>query len=111
MKSLRQFRAIALLEGVSFLILLFIAMPLKYVAGMPLTTRIFGSVHGLLFVLFVAALIRVSRDRHWPFRRSFAAFVSSLLPFGTLVFDRAVRHEMEERRPARAVGNAPAGSR
>lgn len=97
MKTLRQFRAIALLEGASFLVLLFIAMPLKYLAGMPLAVRIFGSVHGLLFVLFVVALVRVSRDRHWPSRRSLAAFVSSLLPFGTLLFDRAVRHELEER--------------
>jgi integral membrane protein len=111
MTSLRQFRTIALLEGASFLVLLFIAMPLKYLAGMPLPVRIMGSVHGLLFVLFVVALIRVSRDRHWPSRRSLTAFVSSLLPFGTLVFDRAVRHEMEERGPAQAVSSKRARSR
>jgi integral membrane protein len=96
MKALRQFRLIALLEGASFLALLFIAMPLKYAAGMPLPTRVAGSVHGLLFVLFVAALIRVAVQRQWPVRRSITAFLSSLLPFGTFVFDRSVRREIAQ---------------
>jgi integral membrane protein len=97
MKSLRQFRVIALLEGASFIVLLFIAMPLKYVAGMPLATRIAGSLHGLLFVLFVAALIRASSEHRWPRRRALLAFVASILPFGTFVFDRSVRHEIDNR--------------
>ena len=58
MTVLRQLRLVALLEGSSFLALLFIAMPLKYLAGLPLAVRIMGSVHGLLFLMFMAALYR-----------------------------------------------------
>jgi integral membrane protein len=94
MKTLRQLRLIALLEGTSFLVLLFIAMPLKYLLGLPLAVRIVGSVHGLFFLMFVAALYRAGSERRWPLRRSVLAFVSSILPFGTFVFDRSLRREI-----------------
>ena len=58
MTALRHLRLVALLEGSSFLVLLFIAMPLKYLADQPLAVRIVGSIHGLLFVIFMAALFR-----------------------------------------------------
>jgi integral membrane protein len=54
--SLRRLRAVALLEGVSYLLLLFVAMPLKYFWEMPLAVRIVGSLHGMLFIVFLAAL-------------------------------------------------------
>jgi len=94
MTVLRQLRLVALLEGSSFLALLFIAMPLKYLAGLPLAVRIVGSVHGLLFLLFMAALYRAGLERAWPLRRSLLAFVSSIVPFGTFVFDRSLRREI-----------------
>ena len=94
MTALRQLRLIALLEGSSFVALLFIAMPLKYLAGLPLAVRIAGSVHGLLFLIFMAALFRAGRQRQWPFRRSMLAFVSSIVPFGTFLFDRSLRREI-----------------
>ena len=95
MTALRHLRLVALLEGSSFLALLFVAMPLKYLAGLPLAVRIVGTVHGALFLLFVAALIRTSIGRQWPFRRSLLAFVASIVPFGTFVFDRSLRSEIE----------------
>jgi integral membrane protein len=85
-----------MLEGVSFLVLLFIAMPLKYLAGYPLAVRIAGSLHGFLFLLFLAALYRAAIDRGWPLQRAAAAFVSSILPFGTFVFDRSLRREIAD---------------
>jgi integral membrane protein len=94
MTALRQLRLLALLEGSSFLVLLFIAMPLKYLAGLPLAVRIVGSVHGLLFLMFMGALYRASRERAWPLRRSLLAFVSSIVPFGTFIFDRSLRREI-----------------
>lgn len=94
MTALRQLRLVALLEGVSFLLLLFIAMPLKYLADLPLAVRVVGSAHGLLFVLFLAALLRAAVSRRWPLSRSFLAFVSSLVPFGTFVFDRSLQREI-----------------
>ena len=93
---LRQLRLVAFLEGVSFLVLLFVAMPLKYFAGLPLAVRIVGSIHGVLFIAFVMVLIRVSIARDWPFRRSLLAFVSSIVPFGTFVFDASLRREMAD---------------
>ena len=96
MTALRHLRLVALLEGSSFLVLLFIAMPLKYLAGLPLGVRIVGIVHGLLFLMFLAALYRAGRLRDWPLRRSLIAFVSSIVPFGTFMFDRSLRREIAE---------------
>jgi integral membrane protein len=96
MNPLRQLRFVALLEGLSFVLLLFVAMPLKYLAELPIAVRIVGSVHGLLFLVFVGALYRVVLEYEWPARRWLAAFVSSIVPFGTLVFDRSLKREIEE---------------
>jgi integral membrane protein len=95
MTVLRQFRLVAFLEGSSFVILLFVAMPLKYLAGFPLAVRVVGSIHGALFLVFLVALYRAARGAAWPRRRSLAAFVSSILPFGTFVFDASLRREIE----------------
>ncbi len=70
------------------------AMPLKYLAGLPLAVRIVGMIHGVLFVAFVLALIRVSIVRSWSLRRSLLAFGSSIVPFGTFAFDRSLRREI-----------------
>jgi integral membrane protein len=113
MTKLRQLRLIALLEGTSFLILLFIAMPLKYLAGLPLAVRIVGSVHGLLFLVFLAALYRAGRERRWPWSRSLIAFVSSVVPFGTFMFDPSLRREIAEVTPSTQAtrrGGRPPGS-
>jgi integral membrane protein len=96
MSELKQLRWVALLEGVSFVLLLFVAMPLKYWAGLPLAVRVVGSVHGLLFVLFVFVLVRAAVERSWPARRWAVALLSSLVPFGTFVFDRSLKRELGE---------------
>jgi integral membrane protein len=92
--ALRQFRLVALAEGASFLALLFVAMPLKYLLGLPLAVRIVGSIHGALFIMFVLALIRAGTARSWPFHRWLLAFVSAIVPLGTFVFDRWLRREI-----------------
>lgn len=94
MNELRQFRVVALLEGLSFVVLLFVAMPLKYLADLPLAVRIVGSLHGLLFLVFLIALFRAASERRWPLSRSAVAFASSLVPFATLLFDRSLRREI-----------------
>jgi integral membrane protein len=96
MTALRQLRLVALLEGTSFLVLLFIAMPLKYLAALPLAVRIVGSVHGVLFLMFMAVLYRAGTARGWPLRRWLIAFGSSVVPFGTFMFDRSLRREIAE---------------
>ena len=111
MTALRQFRLVAFLEGLSFVILLFVAMPLKYLAGMPLAVRIVGSIHGALFVLFLVALYRVARGGGWLRRRVLVAFVSSLLPVGTFVFDSSLRREIAGQEAGGERAQVPSGGR
>jgi integral membrane protein len=88
-------RSIAVVEGLSYLGLLFIAMPLKYLGDMPLAVRIAGSAHGALFVwlglLVLGGLTRRGRSLVWAGK----ILVASLLPFGTFVIDRGLRAEIE----------------
>lgn len=84
-------RSVGLLEAVSYLILLFIAMPLKYAWGMPLAVRVAGMVHGGLFILFCVALWRVLMNTRWPFSRAVLVFIASLLPFVPFFIDRRMR--------------------
>ena len=88
-----RFRAIALVEGVSYLLLLGVAMPLKYFAGFPEAVLTVGWAHGVLFVLYLVALAEVSLARRWRLVRILGAFVASLVPFGTFVLDAQLRRE------------------
>ncbi len=90
---LERFRAVALAEGLSFISLLFIAMPLKYLAGMPQGVRVVGMVHGLLFVLYLFALMEVAIACRWSFIRVLGAFGASLVPFGNFVLEARLRRE------------------
>ncbi len=80
-------RVIAFLEGVSFLVLLGIAMPLKYIWSMPEYVRVVGMAHGLLFVFFLALVAVVGTDRDWHPKTFALAFLASVLPFGTFWAD------------------------
>lgn len=91
--SIGRLRLTGLAEGTSFLILLLIAMPLKYMAGIPEPVKIIGWVHGLLFMLYIMALINVRLSHKWSFIRLFLAFVASLVPFGTFILDSSLRKE------------------
>jgi len=92
--SLGLLRIVGIIEGISYLILLFIAMPLKYWAGQPIFVRVFGMAHGILFVLFVLMLMVVWFDRRWSFTRVLVAFLASLLPFGNFVLDARLRKDL-----------------
>lgn len=87
-------RRIGIIEGISYLVLLFIAMPLKYFADLPIFVQIFGMAHGILFVLFVLMLLVVWVRHGWSFIRVLGAFAASLLPFGTFVLDARLRKEL-----------------
>lgn len=69
-------------------------MPLKYIWDLPLAVRIAGSLHGILFILFLAALGVVVFDRGWDRKRTALALLASLVPFGTFALDGALRREM-----------------
>ena len=84
-------RKVALVEAVSFLVLLGIAMPLKYMAGMPLAVKFAGWMHGVLFITFCIALFRAWIGARWPIGRAATLFIAALLPFGPFVIDRRMR--------------------
>jgi integral membrane protein len=84
-------RTIGLVEGTSFLVLLLIAMPLKYAAGMPLAVKVVGWAHGVLFAAFVATLVWTMIAARWPLARGALVFVAALLPFGPFVVDRRMK--------------------
>jgi integral membrane protein len=81
-------RKLALLEGISFLVLLGIAMPLKYIWGQPIAVKICGLIHGLLFVLFVGVLLYVTFKFRWPLSRAAVIFFAALIPFGPWIVDK-----------------------
>jgi integral membrane protein len=91
--TLDKFRTIAILEGISYLVLLFIAMPLKRMAGIPEVQKYVGWAHGLLFILFVALLVQVWVKYKWSFWKVVLAFIASLIPFGTFVLDRKIAND------------------
>jgi integral membrane protein len=91
--SLGRLRAIGLAEGVSFLLLLGVAMPLKYAAGMPMAVKIAGWIHGVLFILFVLALAKVRKEHRWTNGQTAFAFVMALVPFGPFVLDARLKSE------------------
>lgn len=95
--ALGRFRVIGILEGISYLVLLGIAMPLKYFLDLPAAVKIAGSLHGLLFVLYLLALAHVTLKNRWSFLKVAAAFIASLLPFGNFVLDARIRHEQPQR--------------
>jgi integral membrane protein len=94
---LGRFRAVAFLEGLSFVVLLFIAMPLKYLAGVPQAVKVVGMAHGVLFMLYLPALLEAALAQRWSLGRAAAAFGASLVPFGTFVFDAKLRREEQAR--------------
>ncbi len=97
---LGRLRAIALLEGTSFLLLLGVAMPLKYFAGLPLAVKLVGWAHGVLFVGFLAAIPSGLAAAGWPWHRAVHLVIASLVPFGPFVLDRSLREAELKRRSA-----------
>ncbi|MBL7980808.1 MAG: DUF3817 domain-containing protein [Flavobacteriales bacterium] len=83
-----RFRTIARAEGISFLVLLFIAMPLKYMADMPLAVKYVGWAHGVLFVGYWVAAVPLFTKLKWDVERIVGLGAASVLPFGTFVMER-----------------------
>lgn len=88
-----RLRMAGIAEGISFVTLLFIAMPAKYIGGDPGLILYVGWVHGLLFLLYILALISVKINLEWKFRKAAVAFLASLVPFGTFIMDKSLRKE------------------
>lgn len=89
--SLGRVRVLGLMEGWSFVILLFVAMPLKYIWGKPEAVSIVGMAHGVLFIgLCAAALQAQINEDGWPLKRTAIIVLGALLPFGPFVVEAKV---------------------
>jgi integral membrane protein len=90
-RAVTTFRAVSLIEGISYIVLLAIAMPLKYVAGHPEVVTHAGRIHGALFVVFIVALLAASREQGWDRRAQTTAFIAAILPLGAFWLERQFR--------------------
>lgn len=102
-----RLRAVGFVEAISFLVLLGIAMPLKYAAGMPQAVFVVGMAHGVLWILYLLTIADVSRTKQWPSRDllpkwwpgtwAFAALVASVLPAGPFLLEPRLRRTQEQK--------------
>ncbi len=92
-KTFSWFRKVAFAEGVSFLVLLLVAMPLKYLANLPMAVTVVGGLHGLLFVGFIILAYMVKEEYKKDFKWLLKAGLASIIPFGTFYMDKEWRKE------------------
>ncbi|EYF08160.1 DUF3817 domain-containing protein [Chondromyces apiculatus] len=88
-----RLRLVGLIEGASYLVLLGIAMPLKYIAKIPVAVKVTGWAHGVLFVLFCLALAHAFFVARWSIFRAILVFLAALVPFGTFAIDGWLKKE------------------
>ena len=93
--SVGRLRLAGYLEGTSFLLLLGIAMPLKYLAGHPGPVHVFGMAHGIFFLLYVWAVITTAAERRWPMKTMALLLLAALLPFGPFYTDTKLLRRTE----------------
>lgn len=92
-RSLRTLWLVGMLEGISFVALLGIAMPLKYMLDFPLAVKVVGPIHGGLFLWFLLLIFRAHGERDWKVSTSALLLLASLLPFGFWFIDRKLKAE------------------
>ena len=90
MNKLNLLRGTAFLEGISFLLLLFVCMPLKYVWGMPEYVSVAGMAHGVLFMAYILLVFSYGVEVSWGIKHSLWALLAGILPFGTFVADKRI---------------------
>ena len=89
-------RMAGITEGLSYLVLLGIAMPLKWIWGMPMAVKIVGWIHGVLFMVFCAALVRTYAVACWSAVRAIVVFIAAIVPFGPFLIDKRMRQWAED---------------
>ena len=84
----KYFRLLGFIEAISLLVLFFIAMPMKYLAGIPLAVKIVGTVHGLLFIAYVCFAAVTASEIGWSARKILLSYVIASIPFGPFILDK-----------------------
>ncbi|CAN5386920.1 DUF3817 domain-containing protein [soil metagenome] len=88
--NLGRLRILAWLEGISFLLLIGVGMPLKYLWEMPMPNLVIGMGHGILFISYCLWVMIVRSEKQWLIKKTLLALFASLLPFGTFVADTKI---------------------
>lgn len=95
--NIGRLRLLGFLEGTSLLLLLFVAMPLKYIWDMPEFTKHIGAAHGALFLLFIINTLSVGIEYRWSFfRTTWKVLLACVLPFGTFYIDHHILQPLHE---------------
>jgi len=87
-KLLPTFRIVALLEGLSYILLLFIATPIKYLGNDPQYVKMLGMPHGILFMAYIVMAVIISKDMKWSSKTLWIVLIASVIPFGTFYIDK-----------------------
>ena len=85
---IKLFKYIALLEGISLLLLLFFAMPMKYIYELPIYVKVIGMAHGLLFIAYIALAVMLKIEEKWPIKKFVIVCIASIIPFGTFYIEK-----------------------
>lgn len=88
--TIRALRVLALWEGVSFLLILFFTMPLKYMADIPEPNLVIGMAHGFLFIGYITVVVLARSEYQMSLSQTFWSLVASVVPFGTFVADTKI---------------------
>ena len=90
-RRLDIFRFIGIVEGASLVLLVFVAMPLKYFFDMPMAVTIVGAIHGYIFLTYCVAIVLAMIFVRWPFRFTIGAFAVAFIPFGNFILDSRLK--------------------
>ena len=90
-QNVKKFGIINTVEGYSYLLLLFVAMPMKYILGIAIATKIVGMIHGILFIAFLLLLVVAWKEAKWSLKESVIFFIASLIPFGTFFTKKRIK--------------------
>ncbi|MVM38265.1 DUF3817 domain-containing protein [Spirosoma sp. HMF3257] len=94
--NIGRLRLLGLLEGISLLLLIGIAVPAKHIFGDPTLVKAIGPVHGILFLLFVFNTISVGVEYQWKFKTTtWKVLLACLVPFGTFYIDKKILSKIE----------------
>jgi len=93
---IRNLRLIGFIEGISFLVLLLVAMPLKYYMDLPIAVKVTGWIHGILFILYIITVFMAIKAMRWNWFSVIVAMAASLVPIGTFVLDGSLRRRQQE---------------
>lgn len=85
--TLGQLRLTGIIEGISYIVLLGIAMPLKYLADQPEMVSVVGMAHGVLFVLYIVLSVVARFQYRWSWKKILQLWIASVVPFGTFYVD------------------------